>query len=533
MTDIKSMADKVNERAKVLLPQQTRPEIDKDYIKQCLDANERGDGTLFASLHKGNYLYNTTPKEGEWYKWAGHVWQVDDYRSSLAAVEDAALEYQALGDALQQEIRDQEIDKDHAEAWKLELHKKYKARVDRLRSAAGAIKVLFWAPIVQPKMACREEDFDKDPYLLPVLNGVIDLRTSVLTDGRPADLLTRTIDLEYDPHADYTPWQEFVDYICDDKEVSAFIKRIFGYAVTGNSYEQFIFLFTGPGRNGKGVLFDLIGDVMRSYYHVISRAMILEQRNEPSPSAASEHKYSLLGKRIIVGAETNKNQRIDAGAVKSLTGDDDINCRPNFKSEVTFKPSHTLFLHTNHVPVGLTRDFALVQRLIKIEFPFMFVDDPVAEGKKKPSMADRFRKKDTTLKETLRKCKPGILTWLVEGAKEWKEQGLRPPQAILDSVSKLAEEEDYIGQFVLCCLERHESSEVRVRCTEMYDAFRWWWAQNMDESEKRIPAMKTINQDIRSRGIVVDKSGGKTWIFNHAIAPEIEDEVREFMQKKG
>lgn len=535
MTDsIEDIAAQVQRRAAELTPNKEQPPLEQSFIKACLDANERGDGCMFATIHRGKFLYNTTPKDGEWFAWNGHVWKKDEFRLALAAIEDCAIEYQQQADILKEEIKLEEIDKDHEDAWKLALHKKYQSRADRLRSKDGAAKVLHWAPVVDPSMACRESDFDKQHWLLPAKNGIIDLRTGALIYGRPEDLLTRSLDIDYDPKADYTAWQEFITEVSGCPEVAAFIKRTMGYAITGHSYEQFIWVFTGPGRNGKGVMFDLIGDVMRQYYHVISRAMLIEQRTEPGPSAASEHKYSLMGKRIIVGAETNKGQKLDSGAVKGLTGDDDIVCRPNFKSEITFHPTHTLFLHTQYVPVGLTRDFALIQRLFKIEFPYMYVDDPDAEAKKSPAMASRFRKKDPTLKEKLRKIKPGILRWLVEGTREWAEIGLAPPESITKAVEELANEEDYVGRFMSDCLVHFPGDqEIRTTTTEVYNAFRWWWSINMDEAEKRIPAMKTINGVFRDKGYIVDAVGGRTWLYSHAVNQEITQEVAAFIASNG
>jgi putative DNA primase/helicase len=535
MTDeIQGIAAQVQQRAAELTPDDPRPVLDKAFIQACLDANERGDGCLFATIHRGKFIYNVTPEKGEWYAWNGHVWTKDEFRRAINAIEECALEYQQQADTYKSEIKAEAIDKHHKDAWKLALHKKYQSRADRLRQSGGAAAVLNWAPVVEPSMACRESDFDKQPWLLPVKNGIIDLRTGAMVSGRPQDLLTRALSLDYDPHADYTPWQNFIDEVSGCPEVAAFIKRSFGYAITGHSYEQFIWVFTGPGRNGKGVLFDLIGDVMRQYYHVISRSMIIEQRSEPSPAAASEHKYSLLGKRIIVAAETNKGQKIDDGAVKGLTGDDEIVCRPNFKSEITFSPTHTTFLHCNHIPVGLTRDFAMVQRLLKVEFPYMYVDDPEAEAKKKPVMASRFRKKDPTLKDKLRQIKPGILRWLVEGTREWIEHGLAPPASIKEAVQILQDEEDYVGRFLSDCLIRFEDDpDMRLRTTDMYSAFRWWWGQNMDESEKRIPVMKTINAALRDKGHTIDAVGGKTYLWGHAVNPEIEQEVAQFIATKS
>jgi len=537
----RQIAEAVQNRADQLLadaeqPPERSPADDPRFVKRCLDANERGDGVLFATLHRGKYLYNVSVKDAKretpWYRWAGHVWQRDDFSEAMDAVEQVALTYQAQADALADAIREKGITKEHPESYKLDLLKKYRSRVNRLRSENGAGKALRWAPIVDRGMAAREGDFNQHPWLLPCANGVINLRTGALEAGRPEDLLTRAIDVPYDPHADYQPWLEVVNEITDNTEIAAFLKRTFGYAATGFSHEQYIWVFVGPGRNGKGLLFDLIGDVLGPYYHEISRAMLIQQRNEPGPNAASEHKYSLLGKRIIVGAETNKGQKIDGAAVKALTGEDRINCRPNFKSEIVFKPTHTLFLHTNHLPEGLTKDFALRQRLLKIDFPWMYVDDPAAEAAKEPAKAGRFRPKDPHLKERLRQCKPGILRWIVEGCLEWQQMGLAPPDIITKGVEELAKQEDYIGQFLDDCIEmRPDSPHCRISSTDLYDTFRWWWAHNMDAQERRTPGIRSVTTSLRDRGLTVDKIGGKVYLLHAIIDDNIADEVHTWLRR--
>ena len=540
-SDTKKLAAEVEARAAALMATvtETKPpaEIEPEFVKACLDANERGDGILYVSMHAGEVRYNTTPKDGQWYYWTGVVWEEDRTRRSINLVEDCALLYLREAALLDSQIawevtRDRKDPDYYDEKAKEALYKKYKSRVDRLRKGAGAYACRDWAAIVNPDIACESSDFDRQPWLLPVQNGVIDLKTGHLAPGRPEDMLSRQLDIEYDPEASYDLWEQTLLEICGRREVVDFIKRTFGYAITGLSIEQYIWVFVGPGRNGKGILFNMISEVMGAYYHEINRGMILEQRNEPSPSAASEHKHSLLGKRIIVGSETNKNQAIDAGAVKQLTGEDKITCRPNFQAEISFTPTHTLFLHTNHIPRGLTRDFALLQRLLRVEFPYMFVDDIAAESKKAPSKAHLFRQKDPDLKNKLKGERQGILRWLVEGCLEWQQTGLAPPKSILDGVAALAEEEDHIGAFIKDCLAE-STPETRISSTASYNAFRWWWSQNMDTKSRRVPALRTINTELRNREFRVEKVGGKTWLYGYMINPEISLDVDNFISNQG
>lgn len=525
------LAAAVNRRAEALSVPEDRPEIDPAFVRSCRDTNERGDGVLYATVNAGRFLWKVHfAGSGEWLVWRGNVWEPDLRGEAFGAVEQVALLYQEQADQVAGEIKALDIQPKQEGAWRFKLKEKLEKGAERLRGVTGAERCLKWAPVVDHRMVVVEHQLDQQPMLLPVQNGVIDLSTGALTRGRPEDLLSKALDLDYDPRADYTPWADFVLEICGGRQdLAAFLKRSFGYAITGHALEQYIWVFVGPGRNGKGVLFGLIAEVMGSYYRELSRGMLIEQRNEPSPSAASEHLYSLLGRRIVVGAETNRGQRIDTGAVKMLTGEDKVTCRPLFKSEISFAPTHTLFLHTNHIPQGLTSDFAMLQRILRVDFPNMYVDDPEAEARRYPLQADKFRKKDPGLKERLRQYRQGILRWLVEGCLEWQRDGIAPPTIVSEWVGELAREEDYISEFIRDCLVESDIGGTRISCADMYGAMRWWWSVNRDPKLKRIPALKTVTTELRNRGYKVEKTGGRYWCEGLHLGYEIASEVSDFL----
>jgi putative DNA primase/helicase len=534
----KDIAGQVEQRAKDLLADvvEEKAPLDGQFVTACLKQNELGDGLIYTSLHEDKFLRNVTPKEPEWYVWDKHVWVEDPLcAAALNAVEGVSLEYQLQHDILDAEIKDQGIEKGGEDGWKIPLRDKFSSRIDRLRTDTGAQKVLKWAGrLHNSRMSCKESAFNKKPMLLPTPNGVIDLSTGELVRGCPADMMNKQVPVEYDKHAEYGKWHDTLCEISNDEEIVAFLKRSFGYAITGHSFEQYIWLFLGPGRNGKGIMFNLLIEILGPFFHEISPAMLLEQRSPPSPAAASEHLYSLLGKRLLSGSETNKGQKIDASAVKRLTGEDEITCRPNFGREITFSPSHSIFLRSQYVPRGMTEDFAMVQRLLLINFPFRYVDDVEAEKRKFPVFADQFRKKNKNLKDELRLIKPGILRWLVEGCLEWQEIGLAPPDSIIKAVDDLAAENDDTGQFAEDCLCHFPGSGTRLACSdEMYVAFQWWWAENRDSREQRTPSMKKVNGDLRERGFKTDKIGGKIYVLDAVLNPDVESEVEIFRLSKA
>jgi phage/plasmid-associated DNA primase len=60
-------------------------------------------------------------------------------------------------------------------------------------------------------------DWDAEPYLLGVANGVVDLRTGELRPGHPEDRLTMRVPVEYDLKAECPRWEQFLHQVfqCD------------------------------------------------------------------------------------------------------------------------------------------------------------------------------------------------------------------------------------------------------------------------------------------------------------------------------
>ena len=75
---------------------------------------------------------------------------------------------------------------------------------------------------------------------------------------------------------------------------------------------------------------------------------------------------------------------------------------------------------------------------------------------------------------------PGILAWLVEGAREWYERGLDPPAAVLRMTQAYKERQDVIGLFLKDRAVREPKARVALNRgpESLYEAYRGW-AQRM------------------------------------------------------
>ena len=70
--------------------------------------------------------------------------------------------------------------------------------------------------------------------LLNVANGVIDLSTGSLLPHDPKYLITKMIDVDYDPEAGCPEWEKFLDLVTGgDKNLQYFLQLAVGYTLTG------------------------------------------------------------------------------------------------------------------------------------------------------------------------------------------------------------------------------------------------------------------------------------------------------------
>ena len=484
--------------------------ITPGFVRACLYNNERGDGILFAALHREKYVH--IKSTGQWLAWGGHHWQLDKADYSHNAVEQVALKYLEQAGLLKERIEAAMAEGKKDEAGHLDAERKlYMGRVSRLRGK-GAKPCLEWAhKIGADSLAIIGHEIDQRPWLLPCKNGVIDLQTGKLLAGCPGDYLVKAIPVEWQGiDAPRPEWEKFIAEIhLDDPDIVAFVRRLLGYSITGLTTEHFIACFVGEGRNGKGTMFETIKAIMGELAWSIQPELILEQKNTRSSAGPSPDLISLQGRRLVIASETDENRKISGAKVKSLTGADTINARaPHDRFETNFRPTHKLILYTNHIPIGLTRDYALFKRLLFLNYPLKFVDDP-----KDPNE----RQRDAGLPARLEKEAPGILAWLVQGCLEWQERGLDPPEKIRADAEELRRREDTFQQFFdeRCLADPDHHALFK----DIYTKFAAWYAEEIDESERYRPSKKAVSAWLEKRGFQRTKPGGQATVNGLLLKP--------------
>ena len=93
-------------------------------------------------------------------------------------------------------------------------------------------------------------DFDADPDLLNVANGVVDLQTGDLMAHDPGLLMTKLAPVAYNPGAEHPDWKSALEAVPAD--ILDWYQVRLGQAITGHMTPDDVLLVqVGSGENGK------------------------------------------------------------------------------------------------------------------------------------------------------------------------------------------------------------------------------------------------------------------------------------------
>lgn len=325
--------------------------------------------------------------------------------------------------------------------------------------AAGRLSSLLQLARVERGLAVAPLVFDRDPWLLNVLNGTLDLRTGELRPHERGDLLTKLVPAPWDPHAECPTWRAFVSKILGGKpDIVAFVQRAVGYSLTGATTEQVLFFLYGTGSNGKSTFLETIRALIADYAHQANFDTFLTKQGAQGPR---NDVARLKGARLVTALEAPEGTRFDETLIKTLTGGDTVAARFLYREDFEFVPTFKLWLAANHRPAIRGTDHAIWRRIRLVPFMVKFHDG-----------GDPALRKDPALREKLMVELPGILRWAVEGALAWQRTGLGAPQEVTAATSEYRAEQDTLGQFLeeTCVLD----ASARAQSSFLYAAYSSW-----------------------------------------------------------
>lgn len=399
----------------------------------------------FANDHEHEVRFDF--RRGRWLIWSGHRWRPDDDGAIVRLVIVACRRWQL--EAL--EIADARR-KAAVLGWLVRLERR--AAIDSL---LGLVRTL--RPI-----ADAGDHFDLDPWLLGVPNGVIDLRTGTLRDGRPADRITMQAGVAYDPEARDERWDAALRAILPDPALVAFVQTAAGYSATGDTRRDVWFLEHGSGRNGKGTLTHPIRRAMGDYACELPAAVFDARHDAPAYDLAA-----LPGKRFVVSSESGDTIKLNHDRIKQLTGGDPIRAAGKYERSFEFQPTCKLWFAANRKPRVTDDSPAFWARVLLIPFLVSFAG-----------------REDRALRPTLEQdpgCQRAVLRWIVDGAIRYAREGLTPPAGVQAATQSYQAESDPLTEFWEDAIDLDPAAEVGA--ADLFQHYgQWAERQGLTERER-------------------------------------------------
>ncbi|MGE0031030.1 MAG: phage/plasmid primase, P4 family [Gammaproteobacteria bacterium] len=426
---------------------------------------------------------------GGWHTWTGHRFELDRKSKIIVLMADVA-----------RGIYAEAYNSDDADRRKLigkwakdsESHGRIGNAVALAQSHPDVVDVL--------------EDFDSNPWLIGLQNGIYDLQRDEFREGRREDRITMAMDVHYDPSATCPQWEKFQHDIHPGKpEIVSFKQRALGYSLSGDTSEQVAFFKYGGGANGKGVEQETIQDTWGDYGLAIAPEVLMTKDRR---TGSSNELAQMRGARLISTSEIEEGQTLAENLFKRLTGEDEISARFLYQEHINFRPVAKFWISSNNRPEIRGSDFAIWRRILVIPYEVRFTEtsDPPCDPKLRMKLAAE---------------RSGIFRWLLEGYRAWKRIGLQPPDEVRAATGAYQADMNRIANFVE--EQVRPTRGVNTKSAEIYRRFvRWWRATGLKGRPN--PARDFHAKLERDHGLVRGTGGDRLYIDCALVAWEFHDD---------
>lgn len=211
---------------------------------------------------------------------------------------------------------------------------------------------------------------DTDEPLLCVGNGVLNVETRALYDHSPDYAFTRAIPWDYDPDATCPNLDRFMTDITRREADALTMYEMVGHALHPEYVRKKFLILFGPGDNGKTVFYQFVRELLGGPANVSS----VQLQQIADNRFASE---TIVGSYANIAPDMPAKKVSDLGDLKTLTGGEDL-----FWFEPKGEPGYeavntaTMLFGCNEPPILPERGEAVKTRLVPVELPYRFTENP-------------------------------------------------------------------------------------------------------------------------------------------------------------
>jgi putative DNA primase/helicase len=419
-----------------------------------LDKNDLGNAQRFVARNRDSLVFMESVG---WHAWEKTHWsrEAGDAKAKLCAMNTVeAMKRESLA-VVKHGRFPRELPPD--------FEKRVAHHVGWARQSGNAARMAAMVSYAEPLLWHSSADFDRHHMLFNCANGTLDLSDPArirLRRHRQEDLLTQVSPVRYSPRARCPKFEAFLMEILPDRQVQLFMQQWAGYSLTGDTSAQVLVLMWGTGANGKSTLDGVLRHIFGNYAATVQFTSLLRNDSRRGDSASPDL-ARLRGVRAAFASEPEQSVQFSEGLIKSLTGGEPITTRHLHQNFFEYIPLFKLWLAFNHKPFVRGTDTGIWRRLLLV--PFTVTIPP--------------ERRNLNLLEELKAEAPGILNWMLDGYRSWRDRGLCVPEAVRAATDEYRDETDVIGRFIADALEVDPSS--RVQAKQLFECYLGWCRANV------------------------------------------------------
>ena len=467
------------------------PDQDSIYEEDGGTAGKRsltdvGNGRRLVDLFKPVIRYT----EGlGWFDWTGSHWRPDVEKLDIKELA------KKLGSIIVAESKQYSEDDQILKTVRWGNDSKSVARINSAIESANS----------DTRIRIKVDDWDRNPTLLGVKNGVVDLKTGELIKNVPDLYITRSCPVGYIPGQQNVRWQEFLNFATGgDREYQDWLQRAAGYSITGLKSYDVMFLVYGPAGSGKNTFVEAIVKALgtKQYAWPFDTSVISLGDGKSNSAQDAYYWAQLRGRRVVWVDELPDSERIKENSLKRLTGSSEITGRSPGEKPFSFQSQAKLWISTNHRPI--ITDDAMWRRIKPI--PFTCVPE-----RPDPDLKDYIFDENGGL--------PAVLSWAVEGAikllNSSSTDALGTCKVVSEAAAQYKKNEDRIGIFLE--EETKVNPEASIGMDDLYLCYKIWSERRGERGLSQI----AFDRKLRDRTMEIVGTGSRAIVKGVMLPPRL------------
>ena len=373
------------------------------------------------------------------------------------------------------------------------------------------------------------DKIDANRDLIGFENGVYDLKEKMFRQGHPHDYICMSTKINYNDDIHETDdvvdkVDKFIEQVFPIAAVREFAMLLMASCLSGHVLDHSFHVWTGDGGNGKSKIIELLKMVLGDYACELPVGYLTQKRG--ASGSASPEVMRCKNRRFCFMQEPNKEDAINIGKMKEITGGDTISGRQLFQDQDDFDPMFKVVLMCNDLPKIPGMDNGTWRRIKVTEFISTFKDNP-DEKETYSNEVDKKKYKcefpiDRHLSKNFELWK-GVFMWkLINKFQKFDIRGNEPPDEVTQYTDKYMEREDIIAKFVKDNIVT-DSSTSGTSIAMIYNKFKVWCQEigTLQRDVMKRPALQEyFEKDKTLKGLRVP---GRTVKFRIKFIDELAD----------